>query len=82
MLLVNDIPALVLFDLGASWSFIYLAFNKKFEIALKDLDHAFVVGISDSRFYHGCVLEIFQDIFPIDLVPIPFIETKIIVGMD
>lgn len=35
-----------------------------------------------SRVHRGCVLELFSESYPIDLVPIPLSQSKVIVGMD
>ena len=47
--LVNRISALVLFDSGATRSFVSLAFNKRFVDALKELDCPLEVEIVDDR---------------------------------
>lgn len=42
-------PALVLFDLGASHSFESLKFSKSFDNTIGDLDHFLRVEIADDR---------------------------------
>ena len=77
MFLVNGMSSLVLFDSEVSRSFVSLVFCKSFFIPHGALDHPLVVESADahiasaSRVYQGCVLEIFDMKFPIDLVHIP-----------
>lgn len=88
MFLVNVIPALVLFDFGASILFMSLVFYKIFVIALGVIDHPLVVEIvydhtaNASSVYRDCVLEIFSVKFPIKLIHILQRETRVSVGMD
>ena len=35
-----------------------------------------------SRVHRGCVLELFNEQYPVDLVPIPLHESKVVVGID
>ena len=85
---MNDISALVLFDLGASRSFVSLALNKRFDDAPGELDYPLEVEIVDDRHvqvlrvHRGCVLELFSDQYPIDLILIPLWGSKVIVRMD
>ena len=77
--LVNSVPALVLFDSGASRSFISLAFSQHISISREVLSRPLRVSITDERkvyaivMIRGCVLEIFGVEFPIDLVPITMV---------
>lgn len=88
MFLVNDTPALLLFDSGAAWLIVSLAFSKKFDVTQGVLSHSLVMEIVDdhtvcaSRFYHDCVLEMFRVRFPVNLVHVPLKGTRIIMGMD
>ena len=85
--LMNDIFALVIFDLGVTLSSVALALNKRFVDAPVELKYPLEVEIADnrlvrvSRVHRGCVLELFSEHYPIDLVPIPLRESKVIVGM-
>ena len=85
---MNGIPALVLFDSGATRSFVSLALSKRFSRAPGELDCPLEVEIADDRtvrvdkVYRGCSLQIFEEQFSVDLVPIPLRGNKVIVGMD
>ena len=85
---VNGISALVLFDSGATRSFVSLALSKRFSRAPGKLDCPLEVEIADDRtvrvdkVYRGCSLQIFEEQFSVDLVPIPLRGNKVIVGMD
>lgn len=86
--LVNDISALVQFDSGATRSFVSLALNKRFVGAPGELDYALDAEIADdrtvrvTRVHRGCMLQLFDQQFSLDLVPIPLRGNKVIVGMD
>lgn len=88
MFLVNGMHAYVLFNSGASWSFLSLAFSKNFDIDLGTLDHPLEVEIIDectimeSRVNLGCVLDMFGMKFSIEHVLISMGETRVIAGMD
>ena len=85
---MSSVPALVLFDSGASRSFISLAFSQHISISREALSRPLRVSIADERALYatevirGCVLEIFGVEFPIDLVPIAMGGVCVIVGMD
>ena len=85
---VNGISAMVLFDSGATRSFVSLALSKRFSRAPGELDCPLEVEIADDRtvrvdkVYRGCSLRIFEEQFSVDLVPIPLRGNKVIVGMD
>ena len=80
--MVNNLSSHVLFDLGATQSFMSLALNKKFRDALGTLDSLIEVEIADDRtmnalrVFHGCVLNMFSERFPIDLVSIPLMRIE------
>ena len=63
--LVNSLHALVLFDSGASQSFVSQSFSRSFDMALGELECPLRVSISNehgicaSIIYWGYVLEIF-----------------------
>ena len=86
--LVNDISALVLFDSGATRSFVSLALSKRFLIDSGELDCPLDVEIVDDkivrvvRAYRGCTLRLFDEQLSVDLVPIPLRGNKVIVSMD
>ena len=88
MFLVNSLPALVLFDSGASRSFVSLTFSMEFGVPMDEFECSLRVSIANehkvsaSSVYRGCELDIFGVSFPIDLIPIPMGEVCIIVGMD
>ena len=86
--LVSFVPALVLFDSGASRSFVSLAFSQHISIRREALSRPLRVSIADERVVYatdvirGCVLEILGLEFLIDLVPIAMGDVCVIVGMD
>ena len=86
--LVSYVPALVLFDSGASRSFVSLAFSQHISIHREALSRPLRVSIADERAVYasevirGCILEIFGVEFPIDLVMIAMGDVCVIVGMD
>ena len=85
---VSFVPALVLFDSGASRSFVSLAFSQHISVSREALSRPLRVSIADERAVYatevirGCVLEIFGVEIPIDLVPIAMGDVCVIVGMD
>ncbi|KAL7606504.1 uncharacterized protein LOC111918954 [Lactuca sativa] len=86
--LVNVMSAHVLFDSGATRSFVSLALSQKFRNAPGTLDTPFEVEIADdrtvsaARVYRDCVLNVHGKRFRINLVPIPLQGLKVIVRMD
>ena len=86
--LVNDISATILFDLGATRSFVSLALSKWFNRALGELDCPLEDDIVDdktvrvARVHMDCSLRLFDEQFSVDLVPIPLRGNKVIVCMD
>ena len=85
---VNSMPALVLFDTGATKSFVSFSFCKSFSIVKGRLNEPLEVEIADEKIrlvsdvYRGNGLEIEGVRFPIDLIPIVMREINVIVGMD
>ena len=73
---------------GGYPSFISLTLSKRFVDAMRELDYPSVVYIINdgamriSRVHRGCTLELFIKQYPIDLVPIPLYQSKVIVGID
>lgn len=86
--LANGMSTHVLFDSGATRSFVPLALSKKFGDAPGTLDSLLEVEIADDhtfsvvRVYQGCVLNVLGERFRVDLVPISLRRLKVIVGMD
>ncbi|XP_023743260.1 uncharacterized protein LOC111891437 [Lactuca sativa] len=86
--LVNGLSDLVLFDSGATRSFVSLALNSKFRDAPGTLDSPLEVEIVDNctvnaaRVFRRSILNMFDEIFHLDLVPIPLRGLKVIIGMD
>ncbi|CAH1413450.1 unnamed protein product [Lactuca virosa] len=82
--LVNGISAMVLFDSGATRSFVSLALSKRFTRAPGELDYPLDEEIVDdrtirvARVHKGCTLQLFDEQFPIDLVPIPLRGNKLV----
>ena len=80
--------ALVLFDSGASRSFVSQSFSREFSVPAGELECPLRVSIanehevSSSSVYRGCQLGIFGVSFPIDLISIPMGEVCVIVGME
>lgn len=78
----------VMFDLGPSHSFVYLAFSKNFNVTLGTLDHPLEVEIDDGRMivltiiYKACVIKTFGVEFVIDLILILMLEIRVVVDMD
>ena len=78
----------MLFDSGASRSFVSLSFSQHINIFREALSRPLRVSIADKRTVYaaevirGCVLEIFGIEFLIDLVPTAMGDVCVIVGMD
>ena len=85
---MNGIPVQVLFDSGATRSFVSLALSKKFPESSGMLDCHLEVEIADDRsvrasvVYQDCVLRLFEERYLVDLVPIPLRGNKVIISMD
>ncbi|KAI3751218.1 hypothetical protein L2E82_22266 [Cichorium intybus] len=85
---VNSLSTLVLFDSGASHSFVSLEFSKSFSITLETLDNPLEVEIADDKIvrafnvFRNCNLEVKGVRFNIDLIPIPLRDRRVIIGMD
>ncbi|KAJ9561310.1 hypothetical protein OSB04_006470 [Centaurea solstitialis] len=84
---VNSKPALVLFDMGASKSFVSTSFCKSFSIVKGRLDEPLEVEIADDKsvivrdVYRGNVIELGGVRFRVDLIPIPMREINVVLGM-
>ncbi|KAJ9558196.1 hypothetical protein OSB04_012810 [Centaurea solstitialis] len=85
---VNSKPALVLFDTGATWSYVSHRFSKDFQMELGNLDRplAIDVAVEEVRIvehvYRGCSIHIFGVQFSINLIPIPMNGIDVVVGID
>ena len=85
---MNGIPVQVLFDSGATRSFVSLALSKKFTESSGMLDCPLEVEIVDDRsvrasaVFRDCVLRLFEECYLVDLVLIPLRGKKVIIGMD
>lgn len=85
---MKGIPVQVLFDSGATRSFVSLALSKRFIESSGMLDCPLEVEIADDRsvrasaVFRGCVLMLFEERYLVDLVPIPLRGNKVIIGMD
>ncbi|KAJ9537987.1 hypothetical protein OSB04_030720 [Centaurea solstitialis] len=83
---VNSVPALVLFDSGAS--FVSYSFCKNFMHVKGRLDSPLEVEIAAKKYqlckhvYRNNVIEIFGVKFKIDLILIPMREINVVVGVD
>ncbi|KAL7599645.1 hypothetical protein Lser_V15G27298 [Lactuca serriola] len=81
-------PDVVMFDSGATHSFVSRTFINRLGRSIRKLAHPMVVEVADNRtiyitdVYRGCTLEFSGVEFPIDLIPIAMRELCVIVGMD
>ena len=84
---MNGIPVQVLFDSGATRSFVSLALSKKFPESSGLLNCPLEVEITDDRsvraseVYQDCILRLFKERYLVDLVLIPLRGNKVIIGM-
>ncbi|KAJ9547279.1 hypothetical protein OSB04_019822 [Centaurea solstitialis] len=85
---VNSKPALVLFDTGATWSYVSRKFCRDFQIELGNLDSPQAIDVAAEEVqvvehvYRGCSIEIFGVRFSINLIPIPMNGVDVVVGID
>ncbi|KAJ9560732.1 hypothetical protein OSB04_005892 [Centaurea solstitialis] len=85
---VNSKPALVLFDTGATWSYVSRRFCKDFQIELGNLDSPLAIDVAAEKVqvvehvYRGCSIDIFGVRFSINLIPIPMNGVDVVVGID
>ena len=86
--LLDSKPDVVMFDSGATHSFVSHTFINRLGRSIGKLAHPMVVDVVDNRtiyvtdVYRGCTLEFSGVEFPIDLIPIAMRELCVIVGMD
>ncbi|KAJ9561695.1 hypothetical protein OSB04_006855 [Centaurea solstitialis] len=85
---VNSVPALVMFDSGATHSFVSHEFEETLGCEPTDLEQPLVVEVADARtvtmvrVYRNCTIELGGERFSIDLMPLVMKELCVIVGMD
>ncbi|GJW88934.1 putative reverse transcriptase domain-containing protein [Tanacetum coccineum] len=88
MFLLNNRYASVLFNTGADRSFVSTAFSSQIDITPTALDHYYEVKLADERIIRlntilrGCILNILNHPFNIDLMPIELCSFEAIIGMD
>ncbi|KAI3669693.1 hypothetical protein L6452_41033 [Arctium lappa] len=86
--LINSVPARILFDSGASFSFVSELFRQKISMPTTSLEDALVVEIADGSqvLIHDvlkqCTLSIEGREFSIDLLPMLIGGFDVVVGMD
>ncbi|GKD62671.1 putative reverse transcriptase domain-containing protein [Tanacetum coccineum] len=88
MFLVNNRYASVLFDSGSDMSFINTSFSYLIDIQPIKLNTSYEVKLTDGKIastntiLRGCVMNLVDHIFKIDLMPIELGSFNVIVGMD
>ena len=86
--MLNSHPANVMFDCGATHSFVSRTFINRLGRSIGKLARPMVIEVADNRtiyvtdVYRGCTLEFSGVEFPIDLIPIAMRELCVIVGLD
>ncbi|KAI3769532.1 hypothetical protein L6452_00638 [Arctium lappa] len=86
--LLNSMPTRVLFDSGASFSFISDTFCQKFAMSMSSLDEAIVVEIANGSqliirdVVRDCTLEFDGRKFPASLMPMQLGGFDVVIGMD
>ncbi|KAI3746350.1 hypothetical protein L6452_08780 [Arctium lappa] len=86
--LINYVPARILFDTGASFSFVSELFRQKISMPTTSLEDALVVEIADGsqvlihEVLKQCTLSIEGIEFSIDLLPMVIGGFEVVVGMD
>ncbi|GKG08052.1 reverse transcriptase domain-containing protein [Tanacetum coccineum] len=85
---VNLLPARVIFDSGANRSFVSELFSRNFIVPISQLKPPLEVQIANSKIIHvanvfqNCKVEIDNEKFSIDQIPVPMGEIDVVVGMD
>ncbi|KAD7477238.1 hypothetical protein E3N88_00374 [Mikania micrantha] len=88
MFLLDNIYARVLFDTGATRSFVSIAFRHKIERKTSYLPNAYTVELANGEILRSgeiirnCALELDDHKFTIDLLPIELGSFDVVVGMD
>nr|GEW22271.1 putative reverse transcriptase domain-containing protein [Tanacetum cinerariifolium] len=86
--LLNNHYASVLFDSGTDKSFMSTTFSSLMDVVPTTLDVNYVIELADGRFVEsdtilrGCTLNLLNDPFNIDLMPVELGSFDIIIGMD
>ncbi|KAI3667584.1 hypothetical protein L6452_42650 [Arctium lappa] len=86
--LVNSLPARVLFDSGATCSFVSDTFCKRFTIPISVLSDALVVEIANGDqvvirdCFCNCTIEIDGNLFGVDLLPMAIGGFDVVIGID
>ncbi|GKB36419.1 putative reverse transcriptase domain-containing protein [Tanacetum coccineum] len=86
--LINNVNASVLFDTGVDRSFVSYAFSKYIDIPPTTLDTNYSVELANVKslttntILRGCTLNLQNQLFKINLLPIELESFDIIVGMD
>ncbi|GJT68118.1 putative reverse transcriptase domain-containing protein [Tanacetum coccineum] len=86
--LLNNRYASILFDTGADRSFVSTTFSSQIDITPTALDHYYDIELADGRIIglntilRGCTLNILNNPFNIDLMPIELGSFDAIIGMD
>ncbi|XP_074355987.1 uncharacterized protein LOC141695656 [Apium graveolens] len=87
-LLLNSNPANVLFDSGATKSFVSKEFAEKLDLKVEPLKESLQVEIANqeiipvNQLYANCNLELGGVRYPVDLIPFRLGEFDVILGMD
>ncbi|XP_076936104.1 uncharacterized protein LOC143603076 [Bidens hawaiensis] len=85
---INSMPAHVLFDSGASYSFVSMKFSKDFTHPTTKLINPLEIEIADSKSFlvldvhPNCRLEVEGEVYSIDLIPMILGEFDVVIGMD
>ncbi|GJY55352.1 putative reverse transcriptase domain-containing protein [Tanacetum coccineum] len=88
MFLLNNRYASILFDTGANRSFVSTAFSSQMDITPSTLDHYYDVELADGRIIglntilKGCILNLLNHLFNINLMPVELGSFDAIIGMD
>ncbi|GJV36401.1 reverse transcriptase domain-containing protein, partial [Tanacetum coccineum] len=86
--LLNNHYTSILFDTGADRSFVSTAFSSQIDITPTELDHYYDVELADGRIIglntilRGCILNLLNHPFNIDLMPVELGSFDAIIGMD
>ena len=87
-LTLNSVPVNVLFDSGASKSFISVNCVNKMQLMIEYLDEPLTIEVANKdkvlvkQFCSSCSLEISGYMFPVDLIPFELGDFDVILGMD
>ncbi|XP_076892254.1 uncharacterized protein LOC143543926 [Bidens hawaiensis] len=85
---INSMPAHVLFDSRASYSFVSMKFSKDFTHPTTKLINPLEIEITDSKIFlvldvhPNCRLEVEGEVYSIDLIPMILGEFDAVIGMD